>query len=97
MRPLAETLRETLRSLGIGGAVARAGAVSAWPAVAAQVLGADGARTRALRVEGDTIVVAVASPILAQELRLRAADVVALLARAAPDAGVRSVRFVPSA
>ncbi len=95
MRPLSETLRATFAALGIGRAVARAGAVAAWQGVARDVIGRDAARTRALRVDDGTIVVAVASPVLAQELRLRSAEVVALLARAAPEAGVRAVRFVP--
>lgn len=95
MRPISEALRATLVALGISGAVARAGAVVAWPEVARVVLGAEAARTRALRVDGDTIVVAVASPVLAQELRLRADEVLALIARAAPESRVRALRCVP--
>jgi hypothetical protein len=95
MRPLADAISGTLAALGISRRVARAAAVRAWPEVARSCLGADGARTRALRVEGDTLVVTVASPVLAQELRLRAEEIGAELRRLAPDAGVRAVRYVP--
>ena len=96
MRPLAEVLRGTLKALGITRDVARAGAVQAWPSVARACIGAeDAARTRALRVDGDTLIVAVPSPVLAQELRLRYEDLRAELFRLAPESSVRAVRFVP--
>lgn len=95
MRPIADALRRTLRSLGIGGAVARAGAIEAWPDAARACIGDAAARTRALRVEGSTLVVTVTSPVLAQELRLRGNDLLAELAQRSPDAGVTAVRFVP--
>lgn len=97
MRTLEEALRRTLDRLGIRDEVARAEAVRAWPRVASVVLGDAASRTRALRVDGDTLVVSVASPVLAQELRLRAADLVSALAAAAPASGVRALRFVPGA
>lgn len=95
MRPLAEVLRGTLASLGIGGAVSRAAAVNAWPAAARACIGSDVDRTRALRVDDGALVVAVPSPVLAQELRLRSESILAELERRAPDAGVRELRFVP--
>ncbi len=95
MRSLAESLQATLTLLGIRGGVARAAAVAAWRDVAREAIGADAGRTRALRVEAGTIVVAVPSPVLAQELRLRTGELVAALAERAPEAGVRDVRFVP--
>jgi len=96
MRPLADVLRGTLEALGISRDVARAGAMQAWPAVARACIGAEeAARTRAVRVDGDTLVVSVPSPVLAQELRLRSEDVRAELARRVPDSSVRDVRFVP--
>ncbi|HYY54812.1 MAG TPA: DciA family protein [Candidatus Dormibacteraeota bacterium] len=96
MRPLAEALRGTLAALGIGGAVGRAAAVRAWPEVARACIGVDAGRTRALRVDGDTLLVTVPSPVLAQELRLRSEEIRVALHRLAPDAGVRAVRFIPS-
>lgn len=95
MRPIAESLRGLLASLGLSEPVARAAAVAAWPAVARDCIGVEADRTRALRVDDGTLVVSVPSPILAQELRLRAEELVAELGARAPDAGVRAVRFVP--
>jgi len=95
MRSLTETLRVTLAALGISRDVAKASAVRAWPAAARSCIGEDASRTRALRVDGDTLVVTVPSPVVAQELRLRSEDIRAELTRMAPDAGVRHVRFVP--
>lgn len=48
-----------------------------------------------MRIEGETIVVAVSSPVLAQELRLRQREVLEALARLAPEAHIRALRFVP--
>ena len=95
VRSLAESLRATLRALGISRGVARARALEAWPVVAQGLLGADARRTHALRIDGETLVVAVPSPVLAQELRLHAERLIAELARQAPEAEVRAVRFVP--
>lgn len=95
MRSLAESLKATFALLGIRRDVARASAVAAWREVAREAIGVDAERTRALRVEAGTIVVAVPSPVLAQELRLRTGELVAALAEHAPEAGVRDVRFVP--
>ena len=95
MRSLAEALRLTLASLRISREVADAAAVRAWPAAAGACIGDAASRTRAIRVDGDTLLVSVASPVLAQELRLRAETLCDELRRHAPDSGVRAVRFVP--
>jgi len=95
LRPLADALRGTLAALGIRGAVAKAGVVAAWPAAARACIGEDASRTRALAVEGDTLVVAVPSPVLAQELRLHSEQLLRDLAGRAPDATVHTIRFVP--
>lgn len=95
MRPIGEAVRAALRALGIARGVARAAAVSAWSAAASDAVGDEAAgRTRALRVDGDAIVVAVSSPVVAQELRLRSGELVEALARRAPESGVRRIRFV---
>lgn len=95
MRSLADALRDTLASLGLTRALARAGALEAWPEVARRCLGPEGDRTRALRIDDGTLVVAVPSPVLAGELRLRAGEILGELERRAPEAGVRALRFVP--
>jgi hypothetical protein len=95
MRSIGESVRATLDRLGLRGGVARAAALRAWPEAASRVVGAEATRTRALRVHAGTIVVAVASPVLAQELRLRQEDLIVALGRLAPEAGIRALRFVP--
>lgn len=85
----------TLAALGIGRAVARAGAVEAWTVSARACIGPDASRTRALHVDDDTLVVAVPSPVLAQELRLHVDDLLGELSRRAPGSSVRAIRFVP--
>lgn len=95
MRPLGGAVQKALRALGLETGVARADALDAWPAVAGSVLGADAARTRAVRVEGDTLVVAVPTSHWAAELRLRERALVSGLRERAPAAGVRRIRAVP--
>jgi len=95
VRSISDALGTTLRSLGLRRGVERARAVAAWPAAAASVVGVDASRSRAVRIEGETLVVAVSSPVLAQELRLRQQEVLEALARLAPEAHVRALRFVP--
>lgn len=95
MRPLADALREALAALGLGHGMARAAAVAAWQDAARACIGDDAQRTKALRVEERTLVVAVPSPVLAQELRLRSHDLLRELGRRAPEANVAAVRFVP--
>ncbi len=95
MRRLADALRGTLAALGIGRAVELAALVDAWPEAARVCVGDAAAGTRALRVEEQTLVVAVRSPVIAQELRLRSVELLAELGRRAPEAGVAAVRFVP--
>lgn len=92
MRPLGGTLRRVLRALGLEEELARADAVAAWPAVARDVIGSDADRTRAVRVEGHTLVVAVPTAQWAAEIRLRERDLV----RRLPPAGrIERIRSVP--
>jgi hypothetical protein len=95
VRSLAEALRSAFATLGLAPAVARAAALEAWPAIARRCLGPEGDRTRALSVERGTLVIAVPSPLLAGELRLRSGEILDELERRAPEARIRAVRFVP--
>jgi predicted nucleic acid-binding Zn ribbon protein len=95
VRTIAEAVTATLRTLGLQRGVERARALQAWPAAATVVLGAEAARSRAVRLDGETLVVGVASPVLAQELRLHQQELLQELARLAPAARVRALRFVP--
>lgn len=97
MKPISRALDRTLRALGVDRDVARADAVRAWPTVAVETLGADAAATRAIRAEGDTLVVAVPTSDWAGEIRLREATLVRSLARHAPGCDIAHVRSVPDA
>jgi len=96
VRPVSRALDRLLRGLGIATDVARASAIDAWPAAAAAVLGADAAGTRAIGVDGATIVVAVPTPAWASEIRLRSAELVARIETLAPGSGIRAIRSIPS-
>lgn len=95
MRPLAGAVRRVLRSFGIEAEVARAEVVEAWAGVAVQAFGADAALTSAIRVEQDTLVIAVPGAQWASEIRLRERGLVDALRRAVPGATVRHIRCVP--
>jgi len=97
MKPISRALDRTLRALGVDRDVARADALRAWRAVAVETLGADAAATRAIRADGDTLVVAVPTPDWAGEIRLREATLVSSLARHAPGSDIAHIRSVPDA
>jgi hypothetical protein len=60
------------------------------------VFGADAAATRAVRADGDTLVVVVPTAQWAGEIRIRERELVAALSRRAPASGINHVRAVPS-
>ena len=96
MRPVAGAVDRLLQRLGIARDVARADAVERWPDAATAVFGPDAAATRAVAIDGDTLIVAVPTAAWASEVRLREAEVVARLASASPRSGIRRVRTTPS-
>lgn len=96
MRPIARAIQSALRSLGIERDVARADAVRVWRAAAAAVLGPDAARTRAVRTDGDTLVVLVPTAQWAGEIRLRERELLRAVADRAPASNITRLRCVPS-
>jgi len=96
MKPITGALERTLRALGIDRDVARADAVRQWREAAAEVLGADAATTRALRTDGDTLVIVVPTAQWAGEIRLREREILGVLARRAPSSRIARLRCVPS-
>jgi predicted nucleic acid-binding Zn ribbon protein len=97
LRPVARVVDQLLRGLGIAGDVARIDATRAWPAVAAATLGTGAELTKAIRVDGTTLVVAVPTSAWASEIRLREAELLQRLSEASPRSGITSLRAVPSA
>ena len=92
MRPLGGAVQRVLRALGLEDDLARADAVTSWPQVAREVIGADADRTRAIRVEEHTLVVAVPTAQWAAEIRLRERELVQRLPAASR---IRRIRSVP--
>jgi hypothetical protein len=96
MRPIARAIQSALRTLGIDRDVARADAVRVWHAAATTVLGADAVSTRAVRADGDTLVVLVPTAQWAGEIRLRERELLRALADYAPASRIARLRCVPS-
>jgi predicted nucleic acid-binding Zn ribbon protein len=96
MRPIARAIQSALRTFGIDRDVARADAMRAWQGAAATVLGADAASTRAVRTDGDTLVVLVPTAQWAGEIRLRERELLRALADRAPASRIARLRCVPS-
>jgi predicted nucleic acid-binding Zn ribbon protein len=96
VRPLAAAIARALRTLRLDSDVAKADALRAWTSVACAVIGPDAARTTALRMDDETLVVAVPTVQWAAEIRLREADLVAELASRAPRSGIAKIRSVPA-
>ena len=96
MRPIARAVQNALRTLGIDRDVARADAVRVWHAAATTVLGADVLSTRAVRADGDTLVVVVPTAQWAGEIRLRERELLRALAEHAPASRIARLRCVPS-
>lgn len=93
---MARALQSALRTLGIDRDVARADAVRAWEAAATAILGADAVSTRAVRADGDTLVVLVPTAQWAGEIRLRERELLSALAERAPASRIARLRCVPS-
>jgi hypothetical protein len=96
MRSIARAIQSALRTFGIDQGIARADAVRAWREAATAVLGADAVSTRAVRADGDTLVVLVPTAQWAGEIRLRERDLLRALADRAPASRIARLRCVPS-
>jgi len=96
VRPIARAVERALRALGVDRDVARADAVRAWSDAATSVFGGDGSQTKAIRADGDTLVVTVPSAHWAGEVRLRERELIAAVTTRAPGSGIVRVRPVPA-
>ena len=96
MKPIARALDHALRAMGIDREVARADAARAWIDAAVSVLGADARLTRAVRADGDTLIVSVPTAQWAGEVRLREPELIAALRLLAPASRITRLRTVPS-
>jgi hypothetical protein len=96
VRPIGGAIDRALRTLGLARDVARVSAVDAWPAVAREVFGPDGAATAAVGLQERTLVVAVPDAAWSGELRLREVTLLAALRRVAPGQDIDAIRPVPA-
>jgi hypothetical protein len=91
MRRLSDVLPEVAHSLGIEGELRLSRQIAAWRHLVAELVPAAAGESELLSVQAPALVVSAASPIVAQELRLRSG--VLLEAFAATPDGVRMVEL----
>lgn len=91
MRRLADVLPEVAASLGIEGELRLSRQIAAWRRLVTELLPAAAGESELLAVQPPALVVSAASPIVAQELRLRSANLLEAFA-ATPD-GIRLVEL----
>lgn len=96
MRPVSRAVDRLLRGLGIAAEVDRAAAMDHWGATASAVLGPDATLTRAVAVDGATLIVAVPTSAWASEIRLRHHELLDALRRASPKSDIRAIRTIPA-
>jgi predicted nucleic acid-binding Zn ribbon protein len=97
VKPVSRAVDRLLRGLGIATDVDRAAALDHWAAAASSVLGPDAHLTRAVAVDGATLIVSVPDPGWAAEIRLRERAIVDALRRASPKSDIRAIRSIPAA
>jgi len=85
---LGDLLPEAARALGLEDELRLARAITTWDAIVAERVPPAAGACRLVALEPDTVVVAVAEPIVAAELRLRALELLAAFS-AAPG-GIRA-------
>jgi hypothetical protein len=86
MQRIGELIPTAAARLGLGDELRRARAISTFDAIVAEHAPAAHGACRAVRIEGEALVVEADAPIVAQELRLRSMALLEAL-RAAPGGG----------
>jgi hypothetical protein len=92
MSRIGELMPQTAARLGLEDELRRARLLATFDRVAAELVPAAHGACRALRVDGETLVVEADAPIVGQELLLHAEDIAAAFRRAPGGAAVRQVR-----
>lgn len=92
MRRIGDLIPDAARSLGLEDELRLARAIATFEAIVAERVPAAAGACRVTRLEGFTIDVEADAPIVAQELRLRAVELVAAFAGAPGGVGVRDLR-----
>ncbi len=92
MSRIGELMPDAAARLGLEGELRRARFVATFDAVVAELAPAAHGACRALKVEGETLVVEADAPIVGQELLLRAESLVEAVRRAPSGVAVRQLR-----
>jgi hypothetical protein len=92
MRRIGELIPDAARSLGLEEELRLARAIATFEAIVAERVPAASGACRVVRLEGFAIDVEADAPIVAQELRLRASELVAAFAAAPGGVGVSALR-----
>ena len=92
MSRIGTLIPEAAARLGLADELRRARILATFDAIVAELAPAAHGACRALRIEGETLVVEADAPIVGQELLLHADDLAAAFSRAPGGAHVRQVR-----
>jgi hypothetical protein len=94
MRRLGDLLPEAAAALGLQEELELARAMAGWERLVAEFVPAAAGSTRLLELRPAELLVAASSPLVAQELRLRAADLLEAFAHVPGGRRVRDLRVV---
>ena len=92
MERIGDLIPDTARRLGLEDELRLARATSTWGALVEELVPAAVGATRLVRLDGPTIVVEADHPIVAQELRLRASELVVAFSAAPGGAPAHELR-----
>lgn len=92
MERIGDLLPETARRLGLEDELRLARAVATWSAIVAERVPPAAGRSRVVRVAGTALVVDADAAIVAQELRIRASELLAAFSAAPGGARVTELR-----
>jgi predicted nucleic acid-binding Zn ribbon protein len=94
MRRLGDLLPQAAAELGLEEALQRGRAMAAWQRLVEERVPAAAGASRLLDLRDGAVIVAARAPIVAQELRLRAAELLAAFAQAPGGQAMRELRVV---
>lgn len=92
MRRIGDLIPEAARALGLEDELRLARAISTFEAIVAERVPAAAGACRVVRLEGFAIDVETDAPIVAQELRMRATELIGAFAGAPGGMGIRDLR-----
>lgn len=94
MRRLGEVLPDVAESLGIGGELRLSRQMASWRRLVEELVPAAAGSSELLSVQPPALIVSAASPIVAQELRLRSSSLLEAFANAPEGAHLIELRIV---